>query len=118
MKCQNCDDIALYVYSNPSVSPLSYCNAHLPSFARPLVKSGLIGTTDAYEDSKREVLAALADTSSVPPATGKRRRSKRESSIVTTVEEPISENSTADGTTMDGTEEVVELTDDEATDTE
>lgn len=118
MKCQNCDDIALYVYSNPSVSPLSYCNAHLPSFARPLVKSGLIGTTDAYEDSKREVLAALADTSSVPTATVRRRRSKQDSSTVPTVEETTSESSTVAGTATGGTEEIVESMDDETTDTE
>ena len=75
MKCLNCDDSALFVYENPTVEPQPFCNAHLPSFMRPLAKAGLLTTTDAYAEIKKSTLESLAApvADDAPVPTRKRR---------------------------------------------
>ena len=78
MKCLNCDSSALFVYENPTVAPQPYCNAHLPSFMRPLAKAGLLATTDAYAEIKKSVLGSLAaPAAEEAPAPSRKRRGKR-----------------------------------------
>ena len=99
MKCLNCDDSALFVYENPTVEPQPFCNAHLPSFMRPLAKAGLLTTTDAYAEIKKSTLESLAaPTADDAPVPTRKRRGKREVD-------------TTDGTTTDGTITDVSITD-------
>jgi hypothetical protein len=92
MKCLNCDDSALFVYENPTVEPQPFCNAHLPSFMRPLAKAGLLTTTDAYAEIKKSTLESLAaPTADDAPVPARKRRGKREVD-------------TTDGSTTDGTD--------------
>lgn len=83
MKCANCSNPALYVYDPKPLRPTPYCSEHLPSFLRQAAKSGALPVTEAYEQTKREAIAALSPASPAvepeapTPAPKKRRRSAK-----------------------------------------
>lgn len=60
MQCDNCQRDAIYVYAPRMITPAHYCDRHLPSFLRGHVRSGVLQTTDAYDEVRGEVLAKLA----------------------------------------------------------
>lgn len=97
MKCANCDSPALYVYDPKPLRPTAYCAAHLPAFLRQSAKAGTLPVTEAYEQTKREAIAALAPAAPATeapqeaveaPAPKKRRRTAKKAAP-TPVEEPI-----------------------------
>ena len=67
MQCDNCERTAIYVYAPRMISPAHYCEKHLPSFLRNQVRTGLVQTTEAYNDVRQEVLAKLATKSDPEP---------------------------------------------------
>jgi len=60
VKCANCAEPALYVYKTPSVGPIGYCTAHLPSFLRPQAKAGMLDVTDAHAEALSTAMAVLS----------------------------------------------------------
>lgn len=67
MQCDNCERSAIYVYAPRMISPAHYCEKHLPSFLRNQIRTGLVQTTEAYNDVRQEVLAKLATKSDPQP---------------------------------------------------
>lgn len=59
MNCANCSNEAIYVYAGSGVREVVYCYACLPSFLRPLAKSGLLPTTEAFNTVKERVMTQL-----------------------------------------------------------
>lgn len=83
MKCANCYHPALFVYEGSGITAQGYCDTHLPNFLRPLVKSGVIKTTDEYLSSKEAALSKLRPS--------KKAKKAVEEEPVAVVEETIAE---------------------------
>ena len=66
MQCDNCQRDAIYVYAPRMITPAHYCDRHLPTFLRGQTRSGVLQTTDAYDEVRGEVLAKLATKSEEP----------------------------------------------------
>lgn len=60
MQCDNCQRPAIYVYAPRMVTPAHYCERHLPSFLRKQTRSGVLQTTEAYNEVRSRVIAKLA----------------------------------------------------------
>ena len=68
MNCANCSNEAIYVYEAPGVRKVVYCHTCLPSFLRPLAKSGLLPTTESFNTVKERVMTQLLPQVSEAPA--------------------------------------------------
>ena len=66
MQCDNCQRAAIYIYAPRMITPAHYCERHLPAFLKKQTKSGVLQTTDAYDEIRSQVMAKLAPTPEVP----------------------------------------------------
>lgn len=60
MKCNNCKDNALYIYSITDVYKQYYCKKHLPKFLEALRKAGNLETTDFFKQKAKSTLESLS----------------------------------------------------------
>ena len=73
MKCDNCDNDAVYVFADPGSGAVSFCSVHVPEFLLhriPLGAMMVVSTDDATGDStvapaEIAVLTTLPDDSTV-----------------------------------------------------
>ena len=54
MKCDNCEDKALYTCADPGVNPVSYCAACLPAWLNERALAGQFPLVEKKEDKKEE----------------------------------------------------------------